>query len=326
MVLRIGVLGAARINVAALLGPATRTDGVDVTAIAARDPDRAAKYARRHRIPRVLDSYERVIDDPLIDAVYIPLPAALHGAWTRRAIAAGKHVLVEKPFTANGDEAAEVAKSAVGSGLVVMEAHHTSFHPFTARLRALVKSGLLGEVRSASGWFHAPIPPGRDIRWNAGLGGGAMMDVGCYPLRMIRDLIGEPTVITASALQRDSVDRRMTATYDVAGINATVDCGIWSSAGVGGGFSVVGSKGRLRVRSPYHPQLLGKVLVEGPEVHLRESADRKSSYRYQLEAFRDAVHAGGAGNLEQAVATMRSIDETYRAAGMRPRVPQSSRG
>lgn len=147
------------------------------------------------------------------------------------------------------------------------------------------------------------------------------MDVGCYPLRMIRDLIGEPAIVTAAALQRGSVDRRMTASYDVGGVTATVDCGIWSAAAVGGGFSVIGSAGEMRVRSPYHPQLLGKVRVDGPEIHLRESADRKSSYRYQLEAFRDAVHTGSAGNIEQAVATMRSIDETYRAAGMQPRVP-----
>lgn len=326
MVLRIGVLGAARINAAALLGPATRTDGVEVTAVAARDSNRAAKYAQRHRIPRVLESYERVLDDPQIDAVYIPLPAALHGVWARRAIAAGKHVLVEKPFTANAEEAQEVATSAAGSGLVVMEAHHTSFHPFTARLRDVVGSGVLGEVRSASGWFHVPIPPGKDIRWNAALGGGAMMDVGCYPLRMIRDVIGEPIVTTAFALQRDSVDRRMSATYNVGGITATVDCGIWSAAGVGGGFSIVGSKGRLRVRSPFHPQLFGRLCVDAPGVRLREPADRKSSYVYQLEAFRDAIQQGGQGNLDQAVATMRAIDQTYRAAGMEPRHPHITLG
>ena len=321
--LRIGVLGAARINRSALLAPAGRTDGVEVLAIAARDPDRAAAYARRRGIPVVHRSYEALLADTALDAVYVPLPAALHGAWTLAAIAAGKHVLCEKPFTANADEARDVDVAAAESGLVVMEAHHTSSHPFTARLREVVQSGVLGEIRSASAWFHAPIPPARDIRWNPRLGGGSLMDLGCYPVRLLRDVLGEPTVTSAVALRRGDIDRRMTAHLDIGGIDAVVDCGMWSGRVLGAGFVINGSSARMRVSSPFHPQLGGRLRVDGPGIRLRERADRTSTYRYQLEAFRDAVRHSVpyAGNTSQAVATMQVIDDIYRAAGMTPRQP-----
>jgi predicted dehydrogenase len=321
MELRIGVLGAARITATALLRPAARLEGVAATAVAARDPERAQRWARRHGVPRVLESYEALLGDPDVDAVYIPLPAALHGGWTRRALAAGKHVLVEKPFAANGDDAQAVADAAAATGLTVMEAHHTSFHPMTSQIREIAASGELGEIRSARGWFHVPIPPGKDIRWNAALGGGALMDVGCYPLRMVMDTLGEPTIAAATALQRNSVDRRMTAVYDLGGANATVDCGLWSSAGIGGGFTIVGSRARLHVRSPFHPHLFGAARIDGHDGRMREYSDRRSSYSYQLEAFRDAVAAGRSVDLSRSVATMRVIDQTYQAAGMRPRSP-----
>ena len=321
--MNIGILGAARINRTALIAPARHTARVDIVAIAAREPARATAYAQRRGIPIVHDTYDALLRDPSIDAVYIPLPVALHGTWTLAAIAAGKHVLCEKPFTANADEAREVDAAAVGAGLVVMEAHHTSFHPFTTRMREIVRSGMLGDIRRASAWFHAPIPPGGNIRWNPRLGGGSLMDLGCYPVRLIRDVIGEPTVRSAVALRRGDIDRRITAHLDIDGAEAVVDCGMWSSRGLGAGFIVQGSRGRMRVISPYHPQFGGRLRVDGPGVRVREWADRKSTYRYQLEAFRDAVENGDtrSGNSGEAVSTMRILDDIYRAAGMAPRQP-----
>ena len=133
--LRIGTLGAARITPAALLKPASRLPEVTVSAVAARDPDRARRFADKHRIRRVHPSYQALLDDPAIDAIYNPLPNSLHAAWTLRAIEAGKHVLCEKPFTANAVEAAEVAAAAKASGLVVMEAFHYRYHPLARRMR-----------------------------------------------------------------------------------------------------------------------------------------------------------------------------------------------
>ncbi len=136
--LRIGTLGAARITPGALIKPARHVSEVTVTAVAARDPERARRFADKHRIRMVHDSYEALIADPAVNAIYNPLPNSLHATWTLRAIAAGKHVLCEKPFTANADEAAEVAAAARASGLVVMEAFHYRYHPLARRMREVV--------------------------------------------------------------------------------------------------------------------------------------------------------------------------------------------
>jgi len=327
MVVRIGILGAARINRAALLAPVRRTPGVEVAAIAARDPAKAASYARRHHIPVVHDSYAALLQDPEIDAVYVPLPAALHGVWTLSAIDAGKHVLCEKPFTANADEARSIATAASASGLVVMEAHHSSMHPFTARIRDVVRSGILGEITTVRAWFHAPIPPGGDIRWNPDLGGGSLMDLGCYPVRLVRDVIGEPEVSGAAVLRRGNIDRRMTGQLSIDGIPVIVDCGMWSSRVLGSGLAVDGTAARLRASGPFHPHLGARLRVDGPGVRLREGAERKSTYRYQLEAFRDAVMLGADHSCgpNEALLTMRVIDDLYRAAGMAPRQPATRR-
>lgn len=321
MILRMGILGAARINRTAVLSPAHKTDGVEVVAIAARDTERAAFYARRHRIPVVHQSYDAMLADPDIDAVYVPLPAALHGTWTLAAVHAGKHVLCEKPFTANAAEARAVEAAAAASGLVVMEAHHPSTHPFTARIREVVRSGILGEIHTASAWFHAPIPPGRDIRWNPALGGGSLMDLGCYPVRLIRDVLGEPVVTGAIALRRGDIDRRMTGSLAVGRVSVTVDCGMWSSRVLGAGLIIEGDAARLHVSGPFHPQLGGRLRVDGPGVSLRARADSKSTYRYQLETFRDCVTSNRANPCDprQAVRTMQIIDDMYRQAGMTPR-------
>src|ERR1700676_3838384 len=144
--IRIGVLGAARIAPAALLRPARHVPDVEVVAVAARDRDRATAFAAKHGIGRVLSSYEELVSDPGIDAVYNPLPNGLHGRWTKAALAAGKHVLCEKPFTANADEARDVA-AAIPPGVVVMEAFHYRYHPVFRRALELLDEGAVGTVR-----------------------------------------------------------------------------------------------------------------------------------------------------------------------------------
>src|SRR5437868_7369760 len=138
---RIGCLGAARIAPAALVKPASAADDAEATAVAARDPARARAFAAKHGIPVVHDSYDAMLADPDIDAVYNPLPHGLHAQWTIKALEAGKHVLCEKPFTANAAEAERVAAVADRTGLVVMEAFHYRYHPLADRMRALVEDG-----------------------------------------------------------------------------------------------------------------------------------------------------------------------------------------
>jgi predicted dehydrogenase len=322
--LRIGVLGAARITRDALLKPSRIVDAVEVVAIAARDRDRAAEAAARHGIPDVADDYAALLADPGVDAVYIPLPNGLHGRWTVAAIEAGKHVLCEKPFTANADEARAVAAAASGSDVVVMEAHHTSYHPMTLRAAELVRTGVLGDVQSAEAAFIVPMPPSSDIRWNLSLAGGSLMDLGCYPVRWLRDVLGvQPEVVSATAKDRDGIDASMDARLDYASIAGRVRAAMWTTPPLLIEASVTGSAGTMHVRMPYQPQAKGKISVDGPGLKLREKADPKPSYAYQLEAFRDAV-AGSATNRTgpaAAVETMETIDAIYLAAGMGPREP-----
>jgi len=325
MTVRIGVLGAARIVRSALLDPAAEAPGVEVAAIAARDPARAAEYARTHDIPRVLADYDAVLTDPDLDAVYVPTPAALHGHWTRRAIAAGKHVLCEKPFTANADEAADVARLADGGGLVVMEAFHSRYHPLWPRLRELLGSGALGAVRTASAEFTVPQADRDGIRWQAALGGGALMDLGVYPVTLLRYLFGEPEAVDATAHEVSGVDAvvqaRLTFPGDVVGEVRS------SMLGRKGEYvaelRVPATRGELRVHMPYHPHLQGTVTVTTAAGTTSQTPESRSTYAYQLEAFCAAVADGApvATDAREAVRTMRVIDDVYRAAGLAPRRP-----
>ena len=154
--MRIGILGAARIAPLALINPAKENTEVVVAAVAARDVSRARAFAAKHGIARVHDSYEALIGDPDLDAVYNPLPNGLHGRWTRAALTAGKHVLCEKPFTANAAEAREIAELAAKSDRVVMEAFHYRYHPLTLRAEQIIASGELGKLeRVEVGLVHA---------------------------------------------------------------------------------------------------------------------------------------------------------------------------
>ena len=191
--LRIGTLGSSRISQPALIEPAASVPEVIVAAAAARDLPRAEAYALRHGLEKAYGSYEELLADPDIDAVYNPLPNSLHGPWTLQAIAAGKHVLCEKPFASNADEAAQVADAAAASGLVVMEAMHYRYHPLTRRLSELAAE--LGPVRHIQCWTSFAISRPDDIRYDFDLGGGALMDGGCYAIDCLRLLgaSGEPS-------------------------------------------------------------------------------------------------------------------------------------
>jgi predicted dehydrogenase len=324
---RFGILGAARIAPAALLRPAAASPEASVEVVAARDRRRAGAYARRHHIPRVADSYEAVVSDPDIDAVYIPLPNSLHAEWSLAALAAGKHVLCEKPFTSNAAEAATVAgaaRAAEQSGLVVVEAFHYRYHPLARRMREIVDGGELGHLRHIETWLSAPIPRKSDIRYQHHLAGGAMMDMGCYVVHMARMLGGEePTVLSASArLQSPGVDRAMHAELQFpSGHTASVHCSLWSTSVLHLAARVVGDRGELRVFNPIAPQFVSWLTVRSGGTRRTEFPARRPTYAYQLDAFCDAVLRGRPAltTPDDAVANMTVIDAVYRAANMHPR-------
>src|SRR6187397_845824 len=172
---RIGILGAARIAPAAAIKPARKVAEATIGAVAARDRSRAQAFATKHGIPTVHENYQALIADPNLDAIYNPLPNGLHAEWTIAALEAGKHVLCEKPFTANTKEAEAVAAVAASTGLVVMEAFHYRYHPLAHRMREIVDSGELGTTRHVEAALCFPLPKFSDIRYRYDLAGGATM-------------------------------------------------------------------------------------------------------------------------------------------------------
>jgi predicted dehydrogenase len=334
--LRIGTLGTSRISQAALIDPAASVPAVTIAAIAARDGARAEQFALRHGIPKAYGSYQELLDDPEIDAVYNPLPNSQHGPWTLRAIAAGKHVLCEKPFTQNADEAAQVVQAAEDSGLVVMEAMHYRYHPLITRLREVVAE--LGAVRHVQCWTSFAIADPDDIRYDFALGGGALMDGGCYALDVLRlmgagDGQSEPTVTAALAdpvteeAGGEATDRSVAARLAFPG-GATgwfestftrdgdfrADLHVICEDGLAhlDNFIFAG-EGRLTATRE------GTVLAD-------ETGGGETTYVHQLRAFAAAIGGGDPvpTSAAHAAVTMRLIDDVYRAAGLAVRPAETS--
>jgi predicted dehydrogenase len=326
MALRIGIVGAARIAPAACIRPAARTEGVEVVAIAARDPKRAAAFAAKHDIRIVHDSYEALLADEAIDAVYNPLPNGLHGTMTLAALAAGKHVLVEKPFTANGAEARVVATAAAQSGLVVFEAFHYRYHPLMLGTLDVLHSGEIGEVRQVETSMCIPLPLLGDIRYDLRLAGGALMDIGCYAVHLWRTLAGvEPTVTGATArLLRPGIDRAMAATLaGPDGIHGSIRCSLLSARLLSLRARVIGSAGDVALFNPLGPHVHHSLTVRGPRGMRVARFSKMTSYTFQMAAFRDAVVDGVPfpTTPTDAIATMDVLDAIYVAAGLEPRTP-----
>jgi len=318
--LRIGILGAARIAPAALVKPARSVPEVTVAAVAARDPGKAAKFARKHGIPIAHSSYDALLEDQSIDAIYNPLPNALHAPWTLRALEAGKHVLCEKPFTSNAAEAETVAAAARVSGRVVVEAFHYRYHPLAERMRAIAHDEL-GTVREVRTALCFPLPRFSDIRYNYALGGGALMDAGCYALNCLRLLgPGEPEVVSAQAkLHTPQVDRAMSAELRFpGGARGHIDASMWSRRLLGISAHVVGDRGELRVTNFVMPQMFNRLTVRVDGRKTSERVRGEPTYLGQLRAFAGAVLRGEPvpTTPEDAVVTMRLIDDIYRAADM----------
>ena len=323
--LRFGILGAARIAPMALVAPAKRVAEAHVLAIAARDPAKARAFATKHGIPRVHDSYEALLADPELDAVYNPLPNGLHCEWTIRALRAGKHVLCEKPIASNAAEAQRMADAARETGRVLVEAFHWRYHPLAKRVKQLLADGAIGAPRHYEAVLAIPLGFLRnDIRWSWELAGGALMDAGCYTVSMVRHMSeAEPQVVSAQALLwSPQVDRRMDAQLRFAdGRTGAITASMWSRTLLKLALRVQGERGELRVFNPIAPHFYHRLTVRTPSGTTRERVAGETTYACQLRAFVDHVRNGTPvpTGPDDAVANMRVIDAVYRAAGLQPR-------
>lgn len=327
--LRIGVLGASRIAEKAIVGPAGEL-GHRLVAVAARDPRRAEVFAEKFGVERVLGSYAEVIDDPEVDVVYNPLANALHGPWNSAAIAAGKPVLSEKPFARNRSEAATVAQEAEAAGVTVLEGFHYYFHPVTQRAFAVAASGELGRLTRVEVRMAMPCPADDDPRWSFDLAGGALMDLGCYGMHVLRamgrldieGLGGEPSIAAARADERTpGVDARC----DVELVFPGGCTGLSANSMVADDYSftilIVGSDGDALVHDFIRPNDDDRLTVRTAAGTRVERLGTRASYTYQLQAFADHVQHGTSlpFGLADAVANMAYVDAAYRAAGLQPR-------
>jgi predicted dehydrogenase len=325
--LQIGLLGAARISGVALIEPA-RILGAGLVAVAARDDAKARDYAAHHGIERVVPDYQAVIDDPRVEAVYNPLANGLHGPWNLRAIAAGKHVLSEKPYASNAGEAREVRDAAKAAGVHCVEAFHYAYHPLMQRMIELAGSGEIGTLQRIEARMTMPPPPADDCRWIADLAGGSLMDVGCYAVHAIRDMAlhggGEPAVVRAVGSEipgHPGIDAWVAADLEFpnglpAHIESSMTHGIWDFS-----LRIIGSDGEAYAPEFIRPQLDDRIIITRGTEQTTEHLGSRTSYTYMLEAFTALIRQGVPmrTDADDAVLTMELIDSIYEAAGMEPR-------
>jgi predicted dehydrogenase len=309
-----GILSTARINDKFIVGCA-QTDAANIAAVASRDGDLARSYADEHGIERAYGSYEELLDDPELQAVYISLPNALHLPWTERALRAGKHVLCEKPLSRRPDEVKAAFDLAQAEGRLLMEAFMYRHNPQTQRAQELVRSGAVGRLRLIRAAFSFSLADAGNVRLSAGLDGGALMDVGCYCVSAVRMLGGEPREVTGQqTLGGDGVDVVFTGTmrteHDVL---AHFDAGLALAAR--DELEVVGEDGSLFLDDPWH--------CRRPRIELRTDdgvetiePPRVDSYMLEAENFSHAIAGQGAPLLgrDDAVGQATAIAALYRAA------------
>jgi predicted dehydrogenase len=311
MTLRIGILGAARVAIYAMIAAAKQVEGIEVIAVASRDPERARQYAKDHNIPKTYSDYQTLIEASDVDAVYNALPPNLHARWSIAAVEAGNPVLCEKPFTLNVADTEAMIDAETRTGNLIMEAQHTYYHPRHCRIRQIVQSGLIGKVRDISAQFDVSIPQtAQEIRWDGKVGGGALWDLGVYPVFWMRATMGEePRLVSAShALNDCSADIWTNAAFSFAsGATGTITCSMerpftaW--------LKVEGEQGELFVENPLSPEDQSLMITKNG-IATKEQFSSRSTYAFQLEAFRDAVLKGSFVSTRGAdsLATIRILD------------------
>ena len=295
---RIGVLGAAKI--ARLFAEGVRPSRkVVIAAVASRDVDRAAAFARDANIARVHASYEALLADPEIDAVYVPLPNNLHAAWSIRAAEAGKHVLCEKPLAASAAEARAVFEAARRNSVFVVEAYPYRAQPQTVKLRTLLAAKAIGRLQLIQASFGFPLSDAANIRMSPALAGGALMDAGSYPVSLVRTVAGERPirVYAVSRWAESGVDLTTLATLEFAGgLLAQISCSFATArhrhAFIGGDAGSIHTT-YFNDTSPTFPPLLEVRRGTGWDAQ-RDIVETASSNGFlaEAESFHDLVRKG----------------------------------
>jgi xylose dehydrogenase (NAD/NADP) len=326
--LRWGILGCAGIAKRAVIPGIQQSETGIVSAIASRDIAKAKETAESLGIPTAYGSYEEILADTHIDAVYIPLPNHLHKEWTIKAAEAGKHVLCEKPFAMDAAEAEEMVAACTAAGVQLAEAFMYRHHPRYDRMKEIIRSGEIGEIRGIHGAFtFNSSGAASNVRFHRDMGGGALYDVGCYPISVARYLLeSEPEAATVHAFfspQHDYVDMMASGLLEFAGGAAlTFDCGMWAAGR--NTLEVLGTLGRIEVPSAFmsHADASSHFFVTTSAGRREEEVPYVNQYSLQADDL--AYAAWGKKPLrfqaEDAIANMRVLDACLKSANERTRV------
>jgi predicted dehydrogenase len=313
---RWGILSTADINNKVLAG-LQGSPAVDVIGVGSRDAGRAQEFASEHDIPRAYGSYAELLADPDVEAVYIPLPNGLHVEWTLASLAAGKHVLCEKPMSPHAGEVERCFDAAERAGLLLSEAFMWRHTPQAAKLQSLVREGAIGELRLIRAAFSFLLPEIANVRWDAELEGGALMDVGCYCVSGARFLAGaEPERVTGESVAAASgVDARFAGTLRFPGdVLATFDCGF--DLPPRDELEAIGSEGSLFVDDPWHSVNTG-IELRRPDGSVEQiEVEHVNPYRLELENVSAAIRGDAELRLGRADALgqARTIEALYLSA------------
>lgn len=324
---RWGILGCAGIARKVLIPAIRATTDATLHAIASRDAAKAAAWAKEFGAAHAYASYEALLADPAIDAVYIPLPNAQHAPWTLRALAAGKHVLCEKPLAATAAEAQKVANAARETGKLVLEAFMYRFHPLTRKIVELVRDDAVGPVLTMRGAFSFVLDDAANVRLLPAEAGGALMDVGCYCVSFARLITGEEPRSAFAAMRFAApqvgdlrpVDLATTGTLTFPSGATLQFSSRFDSAADGQWFEIVGTRGKLRVERPFNQWRPGQadptspLLLNGERIEV----ENRNHFELQVAAFDHAILHGdrsGLTSIEDGVGNMRAIDALYASA------------
>ena len=292
--LRLGILGAARIAIGAIIPAAARTDAVEVGAVATRGgvKSQVLRETAPHSV-RLFEDYAALLEDPGVEAVYVPLPNSMHVEWTLRSLAAGKHVLCEKPFSLDAGGAERAVEAARRANLTLMEGFMYRLHPQTLRLKELISGGTVGEVRQAVAQFGHRLDDPADVRSIGSLGGGSLGDVGCYCVSALRLAFGsEP--LRASAFARfdeEGADRELAGILEFDAGFGVVSSSISSARRER--LEIVCSEGTISLDAPFRADKSGGKLElsKGGETST-ETFEAADPYRAELEEFAEAIREG----------------------------------
>ena len=316
-----GVLGSARIARRCVIPALNRARNGELWRLACRSEERVQSITREHEIPMACSGYEELLSNPHIDAVYIPLPNHLHSEWTLRAIRAGKHVLCEKPLALNADEARVMVQAAGDKGVFLMEAFMYRFHPRSRRIKSLVDQGAIGDPRVIRTAFCFRHPDPTDTRFRLEMGGGALLDVGCYGVSLARWIFGaEPEFVQAVAEYGESgVDLTTIGLLSFPrGRMAVVEASFTSA--LQQTFSILGTQGAIELPHdafiPWEKDAFFRLRGVDEEEGRAEIIPGVDEYQLMVEHFADAVLGNGSLDFspEESVKNMRVLDALAQAA------------